>query len=75
MVEIRQHAAAVRLRDPWNWRILLNGSVDEYLYAHGYFNPGLPLPELKARSRIDRTEVTADAVDFSDRIRARRPGF
>jgi len=36
----------------------------------------LPLPELKRRSHINEAALAADqAPDFSDRIRAGRPGF
>jgi hypothetical protein len=45
---------AVRLRAPWDWRILLNGKADEMLYEHhAIATGGLPFAELKQRSLIN----------------------
>jgi len=69
-----QHDAAQRT--PWDWRILLNGYADEMLYERGAFAGGLPFAELKQRARINDAARAADAApDFSQRIRAGRPGF
>ena len=55
---------------PWNWRVLLNGKMDELLYARGFIDGSLPLAELKARSHINaRAQAANDAPDFSERIR------
>jgi hypothetical protein len=55
---------------PWNWRVLLNGKMDELLYARGFIDRRLPLAELKARSLINaRAQAANDAPDFSERIR------
>ena len=55
---------------PWNWRVLLNGKMDELLYARGFVDGSLPLAELKARSHINaRAQAANDAFDFSERIR------
>lgn len=74
---IRIHVAGTaheRAR-PWNWRILLNGKIDEYAYAIGALNRALPFPELKRRSLINPIARTVDpAPDFSARIRAGLPG-
>jgi hypothetical protein len=57
---------------PWNWRILLNGKMDELLYARGFIDGSLPLAELKARSHINaRAQAANDASDFSELIRTR----
>ncbi len=40
-----QRAAADRA--PWNWRMLLNGHLDELLYARGTIVTNLPFTELK----------------------------
>jgi uncharacterized protein DUF4105 len=57
---------------PWNWRVLLNGKMDELLYARGFIDGSLPLAELKARSHINaRAQAANDASDFSERIRTR----
>jgi hypothetical protein len=69
-----QHAASQRA--PWDWRILLNGYLDQMLYEHGVLAGGLPFAELKERSHINAAARPAnDAPDFSARIRAGRPGF
>jgi len=40
---------AVKLRAPWDWRILLNGKADEMLYQHHAFaTGGLSFTELKS---------------------------
>jgi hypothetical protein len=73
---IRKHVNAAHPATPWDWRILANGHLDEFLYAQGYLDRTLPLAELKARSHINLAARAADrAPDFSDRIRAGLPGF
>jgi hypothetical protein len=69
-----QHAAAQRVR--WDWRILLNGFLDQMLYEHGALAGNLPFAELKAQAHINEAARAAnDVPDFSVRIRAGRPGF
>jgi hypothetical protein len=69
-----QHAASERA--PWDWRMLLNGYMDEMLYEHGAFAGDLPFPELKKRALInDAAQKANDAPDFSRQIRLGRPGF
>ena len=59
----------------WDWRILLNGHADEMLYEHGDLAGNLLLKELKQRAYINPVAQAADkAPDFSERIRAGRPG-
>ena len=61
---------------PWNWRILLNGKMDELLYERGFIDTSLPLAELKARSQINGRAQAADtSADFSQLIRAGIPGY
>ncbi len=63
-------------RQPWDWRILLNGYLDEMLYEKGAFAGGLPFAELKQRARInDAARKADDSPDFSAKIRAGRPGM
>jgi hypothetical protein len=60
----------------WDWRILLNGHVDEMLYEHGDLAGSLPFADLKRRALINPAARAADhAPEFSDRIRAGRAGF
>jgi uncharacterized protein DUF4105 len=63
-----QHAATQRA--PWDWRVLLNGFLDQMLYEHGALAGGLPFPQLKERAHINAAaRVANDAPDFSERIR------
>jgi hypothetical protein len=68
-----QRAAADRA--PWNWRLLLNGHLDELLYERGAIMTNLPLSELKQLSHINARAKTADKDPyFSARIRENLPG-
>src|SRR5204862_3631916 len=45
---------SVKLRAPWDWRMLINGKADELLYErHAIATGGLPFSELKQRSLIN----------------------
>ena len=67
---------AVKLRAPWDWRILLNGKADEMLYQdHAIATGGLSFTELKQRSLINERARTADQdAHFSRVIREGLPG-
>jgi hypothetical protein len=73
----RQLAANVNNPQPWNYQILLNGTLDELLYDRGRLvTDGLPFPELKQREHINAAAKAADhAPEFSALIRAGRIGF
>ena len=59
---------------PWNWRVLLNGKMDELLYERGFIDRSLPFPELKARSQINpRAKAAGASPDFSELIRVGLP--
>jgi hypothetical protein len=63
-------------RAPWNWRMLLNGHLDELLYARGMIVTNLPFAELKKISNINaRAKAAGDTADFSAQIRRGLPGF
>jgi Domain of unknown function (DUF4105) len=63
-------------RAPWNWRMLLNGHLDELLYERGTIATNLPFAELKKLSNINARAKAADkATDFSQQIRKGLPGF
>jgi hypothetical protein len=69
-----QRSAATR--QPWDWRILLNGYLDQLLYERGALAGKLPFPELKRAAHLNAAARAAnDAPDFSQRIRVDRPGF
>jgi hypothetical protein len=73
----RRIAADVKNPQPWNYQLLLNGTLDELLYDRGRLvTDGLPFPVLKRRAHINAAAKPADgSPDFSALIRAGRPGF
>jgi len=66
---------AVKLRAPWDWRILLNGKADEMLYQdHAIATGGMSFNELKQLSLINERARAADQdPDFSRIIREGLP--
>ena len=68
-----QHDAKERL--PWDWRILVNGKMDEMMYERKLIaSAGLPFAELKQRSWInERAQAAGDGPDFSRKIREGLP--
>lgn len=58
-------------RNRWDWRLLLNGKMDQLLYERGdLVTGGLAFPALKAHSRINpAARAAGDAPDFSTLIR------
>ena len=61
----------------WDWRVLLNGKMDEMLYEHHRLvTGGLSLPELKAQAHINAAGIAADdSPDWSKLVRQGRVGF
>ena len=61
----------------FDWRILLNGKMDELMYDHnGLVTGGLSLPTLKAQAHInDAAHAAGDSPEFSRLIRHGRVGF
>jgi hypothetical protein len=72
-----QIAADIPDPHPWNYQVLLNGTLDKMLYDRGRLvTDGLPFPELKSRAHINAAARAADdSPGFSPLIRAGRPGF
>ncbi len=70
-------AEAQDIRTRLDWRILLNGKMDEMMYQrHTLVTDGLPLPALKAQAHINPAAKAADnSPDFSQLIRVGRVGF
>jgi hypothetical protein len=63
-------------RVPWDWRMLLNGHLDEMLYEQGKIATNLPFAELKKISNINaRAKAAGQVTDFSRQIRQGLPGF
>jgi hypothetical protein len=74
--EIRWNMQAIGMRNPFDWRILANGHLDELMYERGSVDTSLPFAELRARSDVtQRAKDADDAPDFSRRIREGVPGF
>ncbi len=73
---IRYHIQNVAAANPWNWRILVNGKLDELGYMRGTIDTSLPFEDLRRRSAISgKARAAEDAPDFSRRIREGLPGF
>jgi len=71
---IRRHAQAVGTGNPFDWRILANGYLDELGYKRHQINTSLPFPELRQKSDITaRARAAADRADFSRLIREGLP--
>jgi len=73
----RQIAKDMKNPQPWNYQILLNGTLDELLYDQGrVVTGGLPFPELKQREHLNAAAQAANGTpDWSAQIRAGRVGF
>ncbi len=73
----RQISADLSNPQPWNYQLLLNGTLDELLYNRGRFvTGGLSFPELKEREHINpAAQAAGTSPDFSALIRVGRVGF
>jgi hypothetical protein len=59
---------------PLDWRLIVNGFLPEYLYAHGALDTRIPLSELRARADVvERAKAVGDSPDFSRLIRVGVP--
>jgi len=73
-INIIRYANAAGRRGAFDYRHLLNGFIDGYLYYSGRVNTTMPFEELRRRSQINEAaEAADDAPDFSDRIRKSLP--
>ena len=71
---IRQYAAHVAPQNPFDWRIIVNGYIDELGYERGSIDTSLPFDELWQRSNItEKAKVAGVAADFSRQIREGLP--
>ena len=73
----RQLASDVNNPHPWNYQLILNGTLDRLLYERGRLvSGGLPFRELQQREHINAAAQAADgSPDFSQLIRQGRIGF
>jgi hypothetical protein len=73
---IRGHTKPYAPNAKWDWRIIVNGLIDEMVYNNGSMDRSLPFAELKARSHINARARAADKdPQFSVRIREGLPGM
>jgi hypothetical protein len=55
--------------DPFNWKLLLSGYADSYVYDLGRLDQSMPFADLKRRSRIQRVPDAQVGENFSQEIR------
>jgi hypothetical protein len=73
---IRGHTAPYNPDARFDWRIIVNGFIDELLYERKTVDTTLPLLELKKRSLINgRAKGLDKSPDFSRLIRVGLPGM
>ncbi len=71
---IRQHAEHVADQKPFNWRIIVNGYIDQLGYERGTVDTSLPFEELRRRSDItEKAKAAGVSPDFSRKIREGLP--
>jgi hypothetical protein len=59
-----------------DWRLIVNGYIDEMIYERGFLSHALAFTELKKMSCINKKAQAADqAPDFSRRIREGLPEY
>jgi len=67
---IRRNIQQMGVTMPFDWRILVNGYLDEMLYEKGIIDTSRSFPEVKAASLVDARAKAADQdPQFSRRIR------
>ncbi len=72
---IRRHAQQVAPGNPFSWKILVNGFIDELGYDRESIDTSLPFEELRRRSEITKRALAAgDDPAFSSLIRMNLPG-
>lgn len=59
----------------WDWRLVINGKLDEMLYEWERLDTSLPFAELKEKSWINDRANAADDSSFSAALRRGLPGF
>ena len=59
----------------WDWRLVVNGKLDEMLYDWERLDTTLPFEELKDKSWINERANGAPNIEFSNIIRSGLPGF
>jgi hypothetical protein len=73
---IRGHTKAYAKNAHFDWRILVNGRIDEMAYQRKSLDQSLPFAELRSRSLInERAKALGTDPAFSRRIREQLPGM
>jgi hypothetical protein len=73
---IRGHTAPYNPDARLDWRIIVNGFIDEMLYERKTVDTSMPFPELKKRSLVNEKAKGMDkSPDFSQLIRVGLPGM
>ena len=73
--QIRNHMDNIGTNNPFDWRLLVNGFIDELGYEQGSIDTSLPFEELRRRANItERAKAADQASDFSTRIRTHFAG-
>jgi len=76
MTSFRINAAPYNPDARLDWRLIVNGYIDEMLYERKAIDTSLPFPELKKRSLINERAKDLDkSPDFSRLIRVGVPGI
>ncbi len=71
---IRDHVEHIDPGFSFDWRLLVNGHLDEMLWEKGSVNDSIPFAELRSRSRInERARAAGSSPEFSRRIREGLP--
>lgn len=71
---IRHHVQHVAPKNPFNWRVLVNGVLDELGYMRGTIDNRLPFEEVRKRADITaRAKSAGSSADFSTQIRLEMP--
>lgn len=71
---IRKHTKPYAQKDVFDWRLIVNGYLDQMLYEKGSMGFRLPFQELKKRSHInEKAKTLKDNPDFSKLIRIDLP--
>ena len=72
--QIRHHVEQVAPGNPFDWRILANGYLDQLGYERGQINTSMPFSEIRRRSDITaRARAAGEREDFSAVIREGLP--
>lgn len=66
---ILHHAAAVSAQVHYNWKVLMSGYADRYIYDLGLLGRDRPFEQLKSQCRIVRPDNGVITEDFSRVIR------